>query len=146
MVAYNLKSSAYKRIPIKFVYFLLILVLYVIILDSDGIFSSDSVYISNALVIIYSLCHLLADENRAYSGKKVFYLFIFFFMGIAPVLQYKNGDQTVGGYDILEITYVITNLLLLLTLVIFDLFYYLFSKYHNFNFVFNLFLKIYLVV
>lgn len=141
MVAYNLKSSAYKRIPIKFVYFLLILVLYVIILDSDGIFSSDSVYISNALVIIYSLCHLLADENRAYSGKKVFYLFIFFFMGIAPVLQYKNGDQTVGGYDILEITYVITNLLLLLTLVIFDLFYYLFSKYHNFNFVFNLFFK-----
>ncbi len=45
-------------------------------------------------------------------------------MGIAPLMQYKQGTQTVGGYDIHEETYVITNCLVLGAIVIFDLAYY----------------------
>lgn len=137
----NSQVFAYKRLFVQFVYFLLVLGIYIIILNSKGIYSSNGVYISNALIIIYSLYHLLANENRAYSGKKVFYLFIFFFMGIAPILQYKNGDQTVGGYDIHESTYVLTNLLLLFMLFIFDLFYYLFYKSQNLNIICRLFVR-----
>lgn len=111
------------RLLIQYVYFFLIFGLYVFILNTDGVYDSSSVYISNALIVIYSLVNILAKENRAYSAKKIFHLFIFFFMGIAPILQYKNGDQTVGGYNIYEKTYIYTNIIVLLATIIFDVSY-----------------------
>lgn len=124
-----------ERLFVKFVYFFLMLFLYGIVITTEGIYNSDAVYISNALIVVYSLYHLLANETTSYSAKKVFYLFVFFFMGIAPVLQYKNGDQTVGGYDIHEGTYVLTNYIILGILICFDIFYYLFYTHKTFGFI-----------
>lgn len=125
--------KSYRRLPIKFIQFLILLSIYVIILNSSGVYSDEMVYISNALIVVYSCYHILANEDRAYSAKKTFYLFVFFFMGIAPILQYKNGDQTVGGYDIYESTYISVNFTLFLILVCFDCFYSFFYKYQKFR-------------
>lgn len=107
------------------------------VLTTEGVYNSNMVYITNALVIIYCAYHLLANESKSYSAKKVFYIFIFFFMGIAPVLQYKNGDQTVGGYDIYEDTYILTNLILLGILFSFDFFYHVFYTHKSFGLIQN---------
>ena len=125
----------------KNVYFFIILIVYVTILLSDGIYQNDIVYITNAVIVVYSLYRALSNESFSYSARKTFYLFIFFFMGIAPILQYKNGDQTVGGYDIYESTYITTNILMILVLMIFDVFYFLFSKYNSFALFYNFFFK-----
>lgn len=126
-------SNPYTRLPIKFITFIILFGGYVLILNSKGIYENDIVYLSNALIVLYAIYHILANEDRAYSAKKTFYLFILFFMGIAPILQYKNGDQTVGGYDIHEYTYIVINIILFFILIFFDIFYYIFYKYGKFN-------------
>lgn len=121
------------RSMIKYIYFFLILGMYAIVLNSSGKYEDGMVYFSNALVIVYSLFNVLKDENKAYSARKTFYLFMFFFMGIAPILQYKNGDETVGGYVIYESTYILTNVIIFFILILFDLSYYYYYKRGIFN-------------
>lgn len=113
---------------ISFVYFL--------VLSSTGKFENESIYLSNSMIVLYAIINLLVNENRSYSCRKMFYLFIFFFMGIAPIMQYKNGTEAVGGYKITETTYLITNFLIIFALVVFDISYFISYKkikYHNFG-------------
>lgn len=123
----SLNNNPYYDMLTKLVSFVLIFILYLFELDSPGKYNNGLVYFSNALVVIYSLIHIISDKKRGFSSQKIFYLFIFFFMGIAPILQYKNGDETVGGYKILEQTYIYINFILLFIFIIFDIFYYYFS-------------------
>lgn len=129
------------RFIVSYIYFLIVLGIYIMILNTRGIYNSESFYISNTLIIVYSLINILIHENKAYSVKKFFHLFVFFFMGIAPLLQYKNGDQTVVGYDISEQTYIYTNYIVLMCSICFDIFYNVFYKsirFRNFEYKFRL--------
>ncbi|TGY05115.1 oligosaccharide repeat unit polymerase [Muribaculum sp. NM65_B17] len=125
------KYNALRSIFIFFNAFIFVMAIYAIMIASPGKYKSDAVYLSNAAIIIYSLLHILSNENKAYSAKKIFYLFIFFFMGIAPLMQFKMGTETVGGYKISEDTYIITNLITLLMLFIYDLTYNYSYKHIN---------------
>ena len=93
------------------VYFIIALAVYLLFANAPGIYNSQWVYITNFMVVVYSLWNLLAYENKSYSAHKIFHIFIFFFMGIAPLMQYKLGTETVGGYKIKEEYYIITNLI-----------------------------------
>ena len=109
--------------------FVLLTGVYLVMMFSPGEHVSAPVYLTNALIVLYSLFCLLTRSDRSYSARKFFYLFVLFFMGIAPLMQFKTGAQTVGGYDIHEETYVKVNLLMCCALVIFDLVY--FYSYHH---------------
>lgn len=109
-----------------FISFIFICIVYIFALNSKGKYSNEFVYITNAFIIIYSITNILLNRFSSYSAKNFFYLFIFFFMGIAPLMQYKQGTQTIGGYDISEKYYIITNLIVSICLVIFDVFYKLY--------------------
>ena len=108
----------------RFIFILISLfVYYFFILNSPSKYSDQSIYLSNALLFCYSLWRLCSDKKMPYSVQKMFYLFILFFMTIAPLLQYKDGVQTVGGYRIYAETYFYLNVILLLCLFVYDIVY-----------------------
>ena len=98
------------------------------ILGASGSYSDESIYVLNALLFSYSLMRLFLGRQYPYSMQKMFYLFMLFFMVIAPILQYKEGIQTVGGYRISSDTYLFVNALLLSVVVVFDLSYACFFR------------------
>lgn len=132
MVSYNQnKINFYIRF---FISFLFVSIVYLCVLNSKGIYNSEFVYLTNAFIIIYSIINILLNRFSSYSARNFFYLFIFFFMGIAPIMQYKQGTQTIGGYDISEKYYIITNLIVSICLIIFDVSYRLsFKSIRNTN-------------
>lgn len=126
----SVKNS--PNIYFKFVFsFIIVSIFYALALTAKGTNDSYLVYLTNYIIILYSLIHILSHENRSYSAQKIFYLFIFFFMGIAPLMQYKFNIETVGGYKINEDTYIYTNIIIIISLIIFDLSYYLTYNSHS---------------
>ncbi|MBD5274765.1 MAG: O-antigen polysaccharide polymerase Wzy [Bacteroides sp.] len=116
----NNKLNLYFQFIISFI---TVCILYSLAISFNGKYDSEIVYITNSIIIIYSLIHIISNESKSYSAIKIFYLFIFFFMGFAPLMQYKLGTETVGGYKISESTYILTNIILIFVLIIFDLSY-----------------------
>ena len=116
------------RILLNCLSFIIIFIFYLYTLGTEGKKNNIIVYLTNASIVIFSLIKILSHENKSYSAKKTFYLFTFFFLGIAPILQYKNVDETVGGYTIKEETYIFTNIVLFIILLLFNYSYNLFYK------------------
>lgn len=114
------------RYGVRFIsIFAMFFILYYSILTSKGIYESERVYLTNSIIVFYSLLNIFLDEDKSFSARKFFYLFILLFMGIAPLMQFKQGTQTVGGYDIKESSYYITNILLIIALITFDVSYFI---------------------
>jgi oligosaccharide repeat unit polymerase len=60
----------------------------------------------------------------------MFFLFSFFFFGVAPLLQYSNNVRIFGGV-LTENDYFFTNLIVIAILVLYTFFYSIFYKYTN---------------
>lgn len=97
--------------------------IYFVVMATPSLHSSGRVYTTNALVTGMSLWGILSDPDRSFSARKFVYLFIFFFMGLAPLMQFKTGAQTVGGYIIHESTYTQVNLIMVGVIILFQLSY-----------------------
>ena len=103
--------------------------IYFAVMITPSLHSSTFVYTSNAVLVALSLAGILSEPDRAYSARKFVYFFIFFFMGLASLMQFKTGAQTVGGYIIHEGTYTQVNCIMIGVIVLFELSYRYFYKH-----------------
>lgn len=93
--------------------------------DPFGEFSSR-VFITSICIQMVSLVFIFRKENIPYSLNKIFYLFSLFFFGIAPLLQFYNNSSFFGARNLHEREYFYMNLLILLILIYYQIFYTLF--------------------
>lgn len=109
-------------------FYLIILLATFTIYNSEGFFSDAKVLLTNFLIITISLVFMIYGDKYNYSTNKMLMLFSFFFFGIAPLLQYKYGIVLWGGNLFSENDYVRMNWLIVMILLIYQFFYWFFSK------------------
>lgn len=61
--------------------------------------------------------------NVTYGMSQIFYVFCFFFLGVAPLFQYLNNIILWGGSSFNEVDYIKTNFLILLALLVYRIIY-----------------------
>ncbi len=89
------------------------------------------VIISFWINILSSVLFCFRDQNP-FSARKMFYLFIFSFMGIAPLSQFCNEIATIPGYANMQTkTYIICNLLIFFSIILTEVTYYLIPKHET---------------
>lgn len=99
----------------------------VIFMHGDISNFSNKVYFSSVIIQIFSLYKIFSLSNRSFSLNKIFYLFILFFFGIAPLIQYNLKASFFGAREIKEIEYFTINILIIFIIIIYQIFYSLFS-------------------
>ncbi len=76
---------------------------------------------------------MFVGDRYNYSLNKIFYLFSFFFFGIAPILQFQYGIVMWGGTGFNVDSFYHLNILILLILFLYQGFYFIFSKIEIFS-------------
>lgn len=89
---------------------------------------SERVYLSSQLIMFFSTVMIFSDQDRAYSIKKMFYLFSFFFFGIAPLTQFYHQSSLFNARLLTEYEYFHLNILILFIFIFYEFFYRLFTK------------------
>lgn len=82
--------------------------------------------IPNYFLSLFCLLNLLAKKEYSYSFNNVFYIFHYFFFGIAPVFQYIENVNIWGGIPFTKEDYVLTTFVSLIALIIYCFFNRLF--------------------
>ena len=121
----------FKFINILAIFITLILCFY-IIYDANGERYSFLVLSLSYIISSFSILFYFMDDGRAYSLRKVFYLFFLFFIGVAPAIQFKNNITFVGMPQFSEYDYIFSYLIFLIVLIVFEAVYRL-SKFSNSN-------------
>src|SRR5690554_6774396 len=80
--------------------------------DGNSINFSDKVYITSLFILYFSLYHIFSNDERPYSLNKIFYLFCFFFFGVAPFVQLNGHVSLFGARLLTENEYFMMNLLI----------------------------------
>lgn len=115
-----------KRLNLILIFSLIIA--YVIFSD-DGKQYNMYVLLTSYLVAFFCIWNIFLINKFAYTLDHIFYLFVLFFFGIAPALQFKYDITFWGNINSLSWQdYTFFNLLLLLCLVIYNLSYSLFFR------------------
>lgn len=95
---------------------------------------SERVYITSLLIMIISIVSIFKTDSRPYSLRKIFYLFTFFFFGIAPLIQFYRQTSSFSAPLLKEYEYFWMNVLLINIIVLYDVFYRWFSiRYISIN-------------
>jgi oligosaccharide repeat unit polymerase len=100
-----------------------ILAIYLSILFSHPEKNNLVITVTNFVIVIYCVTRAFLFQKYNYSIYQFFYIFSLLFMGLAPLVQYKQSIQTVVGYDITDNTYIITNVILIAIFIIIDIIY-----------------------
>ena len=95
--------------------------------EGDHANFSERVYVTSQMIILFSTIMIFSEVERVYSLKKMFYLFSFFFFGIAPLVQFQNQITLFNARQLLETEYFYLNILILLIFLFYEVFYRLFS-------------------
>jgi len=111
------------RILLKTVFILTIAAIYATIFFSYPEMSNVGVVVTNMTIIIYATYRSFFSLRYNFSIYQFFYIFSLLFMGLAPLVQYKQSVQTVGGYNIADNTYILTNIVMLAVFVLIDFIY-----------------------
>lgn len=106
-----------------FVSFLANLILLLSVYRVENISYYPSVYITNFLIVNYSICGLLIFDKYNFSLNKFFYLFVLFFLGIAPIIQFQENTVFWGGAMFTAKDYVLTNTVIIFILLIYSFLY-----------------------
>lgn len=114
----------------KFLFFFFSLFSTIFLYDADSVYFSDKVYITSLLIQYFSLYYIFSNDKRPYSLNKIFYLFCFFFFGVAPLIQSTDNISLWGGGYFNENDYFVMNILILVILISYQLFY---TKFSNFK-------------
>ena len=85
--------------------------------------------ISNFLICILSLFFLFRMDDQPYSLYKIFYLFIFFFFGIAPMIQFSMQSSFFGALPLSDGMYFQLNIIILFICLLFHINYKISYKY-----------------
>lgn len=97
------------------------------IILQDGIYYSEILELIHIFIIAISCFSLFSYENRPYSAFKSFHVFYLIFIGIAPIIQYKEGISFWGALPFYEKDYCHSSLVCLIALVIFNIWYAYFA-------------------
>lgn len=84
---------------------------------------SDRVFLSSLIIQFISIVSIFSRKDEPFSLFKMFYLFSFFFFGIAPLLQFYNKSQFFGATALKEIDYFLLNILIIFILLSFGILY-----------------------
>ena len=76
--------------------------------------------IPNYCLSLFCLLNLLAKNEYSYSFNNVFYIFHYFFFGIAPVFQYIENVNIWGGVPFTKEDYVLATFVSLIALIIYS--------------------------
>lgn len=78
--------------------------------------------INGTLLVVFAL-----SEKNTFTLGKIFYYFNFFFMVVAPMFQFLT-NFSLWNYKISNTTYLISNLLIMLWIIVYKFFYTIFYK------------------
>lgn len=85
---------------------------------------SVAVFLTSLVIQSIAIYFIFNSVMFAYSLKKIFYLFVYLFFGIAPLVQYSIGGVSFfGSRYLLEKDYLETNMLIILILIIYQISY-----------------------
>lgn len=88
---------------------------------------SFRVFVTSLFIQVFSIYNIFNNEKIPFSLDKIFYLFSFFFFGIAPIVQfYENADM--WGRTLNEEQYFLMNIVVILILACYNLCYKIFFK------------------
>ncbi|MGK0254832.1 MAG: oligosaccharide repeat unit polymerase [Mariniflexile sp.] len=76
------------------------------------------------LIVSFSFCLFIIDINGG-SLFKVYFVFCYLFLGIIPLIEYKIGVIYWGGAPLSDDAYLITNIVLIFSTIVFICFYLL---------------------
>lgn len=108
---------------LKTIFILAIVAIYASILFSHPDKTNLGVISTNIVIVMYATYRAFFSLRYNFSIYQFFYIFSLFFMGMAPLVQYKQSVQTVGGYDISDEIYILTNIILIAVFVLIDFIY-----------------------
>lgn len=129
-----------SKIFFKIIIFLILCVSFFLVYINLNEKYNQSIFISNFILLILISFFMVFGDKYNYSINKLFYLYSYFFLGIAPILQYSYKINFWTNKDILEKEYLKLNIVLIISLMFYQILYYLFSKRKN-NKLENYFLK-----
>lgn len=98
-----------KLIP-NFLFIIVVLITTISIYKVGG---NNFVLLSNFLIILLSLLFMIFGDKYNFSLNKVFMLFVFFFFGVAPAIQYQKGITLWWGSAFSDDDYIFQNILII---------------------------------
>ncbi|PKG52042.1 hypothetical protein CXF54_05675 [Olleya sp. 1-3] len=109
--------------------FLIFIVAFVIFKNNE-INYSLKVLLSSFFICCFSILKILSKKEHVFSLNNMFYIFVLFFIGLAPALQYKKGSYFLGDNSKLTETDFITgNIIFIVCILIYSFTYqWLISK------------------
>jgi hypothetical protein len=78
-------------------------------------------------IISIAIFNVFKIDGKPYSLNKVFFLFVLFFFGLAPILQFKNNISIWTNEKLLAEDYIWANVLIIFIIAIYKFFYWLFG-------------------
>lgn len=112
----------------SYIFSLVTLFISVVFISQVALYESYVLWFIHCLIIAVSSYSLFSYANRPYSLYRSFHIFSLFFFGISPIIQYKNGTQFWNGMPFTEYDYIVTSLVVLFSLLLFNFCYYIFNK------------------
>ena len=91
-------------------------------------FGNFKIFLTNFIILVFSSFFMVFGDKYNYSINKFFYLYSYFFLGIAPILQYTHNINFWTDENILEIYYLRTNIILIISLIFYQILYFKFNK------------------
>lgn len=127
----NNQSRNNKIKPI-FLFFLFSLFSFILIFSDSG-FNYDFTILSiNFLICVLSLYFIFLKKRYSFSQYQIIILFFLFFFGIAPAMQFKSDVVFWGAVKIItKQDYLLGNFFMLLSLILYNTFYYFDHKKRN---------------
>ncbi len=84
---------------------------------------SDVVFLSFSMFIVQSCAFLFLTGSSSYSLSKIYYLFIYFFFGIVPIIEYEKEIIYWGGEAFDDSTYIKANIIVFIINIIYFITY-----------------------
>ncbi|WP_413774057.1 O-antigen polymerase [Cetobacterium sp. NK01] len=89
---------------------------------------NEIVLVTNFIIILISIYGMYLGDKYNYSLNKIFYLFVFFFFGISPAIEFSLNVKYWNGSKINEIEYIWMNIIIIIILLFYIYFYNFFYK------------------
>lgn len=107
----------------------LVFIISLIIFINDGVNYSFKVLFTSFLICTFSIIKVFSKSEPLYSLNSIFYLFILFFIGLAPAIQFKNAIFFLGEKSKLsETDFFFGNILFMICIIIYSSLYFGFQK------------------
>ncbi len=117
-----------KNILNGYLFFVVLIIFSIYVHTIYGNFADFKVLITNFMILALSSYFMVNGDSYNYSLNKILMLFSFFFFGIAPALQYKQGVILWGGPSFSCNSYYRLNIIILIILLIYQGLYSVFSR------------------